>query len=133
MPRHRRLRHLHLVIAHAARSLTTFWGPTASQRRRQHSTFRSASRAGSRRIRPPFPANALFPPTQALLHPHALADALAALLPAGFAAPIAILRNWTYAVFYTMAELWGSVVVSLLFWGFANEVSRVDEAKRCVT
>ena len=22
-----------------------------------------------------------------------------------------------------MAELWGSVVVSLLFWGFANEVT----------
>ena len=30
-----------------------------------------------------------------------------------------------YALFYTMAELWGSVVVSLLFWGFANEVTKV--------
>jgi len=29
-----------------------------------------------------------------------------------------------------MAELWGSVVVSLMFWGFANEVSKVDEAKK---
>jgi len=35
-----------------------------------------------------------------------------------FAGPIAILRNWTFCVFYVMAELWGSVVVSLLFWGF---------------
>eukprot|EP00595_Chromulina_sp_UTEXLB2642_P002721 CAMPEP_0196765562 /NCGR_PEP_ID=MMETSP1095-20130614/9658_1 /TAXON_ID=96789 ORGANISM="Chromulina nebulosa, Strain UTEXLB2642" /NCGR_SAMPLE_ID=MMETSP1095 /ASSEMBLY_ACC=CAM_ASM_000446 /LENGTH=357 /DNA_ID=CAMNT_0042123821 /DNA_START=732 /DNA_END=1805 /DNA_ORIENTATION=+ len=26
--------------------------------------------------------------------------------------------------------MWGSVVVSLLFWGFANEVTTVDEAKR---
>jgi AAA family ATP:ADP antiporter len=69
-------------------------------------------------------------PNQAFLHPHALCDALAALLPAGFAAPIAIIRNWTYAVFYTMAELWGSIVVSLLFWGFANEVSTVKEAKK---
>ena len=69
-------------------------------------------------------------PFQDALHPHAFCDALAALLPAGFAAPIAILRNWTFAIFYTMAELWGSVVVSLLFWGFANEVSKVDEAKK---
>eukprot|EP00596_Hydrurales_sp_CCMP1899_P008596 CAMPEP_0119043628 /NCGR_PEP_ID=MMETSP1177-20130426/24251_1 /TAXON_ID=2985 /ORGANISM="Ochromonas sp, Strain CCMP1899" /LENGTH=357 /DNA_ID=CAMNT_0007012161 /DNA_START=690 /DNA_END=1763 /DNA_ORIENTATION=- len=29
-----------------------------------------------------------------------------------------------------MAELWGSVVVSLLFWGFANEINTVDEAKK---
>ena len=40
-----------------------------------------------------------------------------------FAGPIAILRNWTFCLFYVMAELWGSVVVSLLFWGFANQVS----------
>lgn len=37
-----------------------------------------------------------------------------------FAGPIAILRNWTFCVFYVMAELWGSVVVSLLFWGFGE-------------
>jgi AAA family ATP:ADP antiporter len=69
-------------------------------------------------------------PNQALLHPTALVDSLAALLPAGFSAPLAIIRNWTYALFYTMAELWGSVVVSLLFWGFANEVTKVEEAKK---
>ena len=28
----------------------------------------------------------------------------------------------TFCLFYVMAELWGSVVVSLLFWGFANQV-----------
>ncbi len=28
--------------------------------------------------------------------------------------------------------LQGSVVVSLLFWGFANEISTVDEAKKYV-
>jgi len=69
-------------------------------------------------------------PNQAMLHPHAFADALTAALPAGFAPLIAIIRNWTFAVFYTMAELWGSVVVSLMFWGFANEVTKVDEAKK---
>ena len=29
-----------------------------------------------------------------------------------------------------MAEMWGSVVASLLFWSFANEVTTVDEAKK---
>jgi AAA family ATP:ADP antiporter len=33
-------------------------------------------------------------------------------------------------LFYTLANLWGSVVVSLLFWGFANEITTVDEAKK---
>eukprot|EP00894_Picocystis_sp_ML_P005150 jgi/Pico_ML_1/55667/g1324.t1 len=28
------------------------------------------------------------------------------------------------------AELWGSVVVSVLFWGFANQITTVDEAKQ---
>lgn len=47
-----------------------------------------------------------------------------------WAGPIAILRNWTYCLFYVMAELWGSVVVSVLFWGFANTITTVDEAEQ---
>jgi len=35
-------------------------------------------------------------------------------------------------MFYMFAELWGSIVVSLLFWGFANEINTVDEAKKYV-
>jgi ATP:ADP antiporter, AAA family len=69
-------------------------------------------------------------PNRAILHPHGLIDKLAILLPAGCAAPLAIVRNWSFAVFYVMAEMWGSVVASLLFWGLANEVTTVDEAKK---
>eukprot|EP00178_Gracilaria_changii_P025295 TRINITY_DN78019_c0_g1_i1.p1 TRINITY_DN78019_c0_g1~~TRINITY_DN78019_c0_g1_i1.p1 ORF type:complete len:650 (-),score=121.41 TRINITY_DN78019_c0_g1_i1:5295-7244(-) len=69
-------------------------------------------------------------PNLGVLHPVQFANSLAASLPPGFVAPIAILKNWTFALFYTLAELWGSVVVSLLFWGFANEVTTVDEAKK---
>ena len=29
-----------------------------------------------------------------------------------------------------MAELWGSIVVSVLFWGLANSLMTVNEAKR---
>ena len=69
-------------------------------------------------------------PMVSVLHPVGFATWLAAALPAGFAAPIAVLQNWTYSLFYLLANMWGSVVVSLLFWGFANEVTTVDEAKK---
>jgi len=69
-------------------------------------------------------------PSNAMLHPHMFVDKIAAFLPAAFSAPLAIVRNWSYAVFYVMAEMWGSVVASLLFWGFANEVTTIDEAKK---
>lgn len=69
-------------------------------------------------------------PNIGTLHPHTFVDAIANHLPAGFSAPLSIVRNWSYAVFYVMAEMWGSVVASLLFWGFANEVTTVDEAKK---
>lgn len=62
-------------------------------------------------------------PNVEMLHPHLFVDRIADLLPAGFGAPLAIVRNWSFAVFYVMAEMWGSVVASLLFWSFANEVS----------
>ena len=57
-------------------------------------------------------------------------DKIALALPEGFGAPLAIVRNWSFAVFYVMAEMWGSVVASLLFWSFANEVTTVEEAKK---
>ncbi|KAL6539280.1 ADP,ATP carrier protein 2, chloroplastic [Orobanche gracilis] len=31
------------------------------------------------------------------------------------------MRIWSFCLFYVMAELWGSVAVSVLFWGFANQ------------
>jgi len=68
-------------------------------------------------------------PLQNVLHPHAWADAMLSTFGDRFAGPVAIVRNWTFALFYVMAELWGSVVVSLLFWGFANQITNVDEAK----
>lgn len=69
-------------------------------------------------------------PSHDLLHPTVLADALQAKLPEGMMGVVAIFRNWTYALFYVNAELWGSVMLSLMFWGFANEITRVREAKR---
>lgn len=41
-----------------------------------------------------------------------------------------VIGNWSYTLFYIISELWGSVVLSVLFWQFANEITRVREAKR---
>merc|ERR1711862_88002 len=43
---------------------------------------------------------------------------------------ISIYGNWTYTIFYALSELWGSAMISLLFWQFANEITRTHEAKR---
>ena len=69
-------------------------------------------------------------PLRETLHPTVFADHLTAILPKGFYGIIALLRNWTFALFYILAELWGSVALSLLFWGFANDITKVSEAKR---
>ncbi len=37
---------------------------------------------------------------------------------------------WDYSTFYVLAELWGGVMLALLFWQFANEITRTREAKR---
>lgn len=69
-------------------------------------------------------------PSRDLLHPHATADLLERTLPVGFKGFIAMFRNWTFTSFYVMAELWSNIIVALLFWGFANQVTRLSEAKR---
>jgi len=43
---------------------------------------------------------------------------------------VPIIGNWSFSVFYIMSELWGSVILGVLFWQFANEITKVDEAKR---
>lgn len=48
-------------------------------------------------------------------------------LPDGF---VAMFRIWSFSLFYVMAELWGSVMLSLMFWGFANAITKVSESKR---
>jgi len=69
-------------------------------------------------------------PIRGALHPTDFADYLQGVLPEGFKGLIALIRNWTFSLFYIMAELWGSVALSLVFWGFANEIMKVTEAKR---
>jgi AAA family ATP:ADP antiporter len=69
-------------------------------------------------------------PFQEFLSPTRFADSCAAVLPRGCKGLIAILRNWPLTLFYVMSELWSTSIFSVLFWGFANEVTTVQEAKR---
>ncbi|MBI3212059.1 MAG: NTP/NDP exchange transporter [Simkania negevensis] len=69
-------------------------------------------------------------PFRDVLHPHLLADQLQEHLPRGFRGLISIFRNWSFTLFYVMAELWSTAIMSVLFWGFANEITTVKDAKR---
>lgn len=69
-------------------------------------------------------------PMQDVLHPHALIGKLQESTPGGLYYFLSMFRNWSFSLFYIFAELWGSVVLSLLFWGFANDTTKVEESKR---
>jgi AAA family ATP:ADP antiporter len=69
-------------------------------------------------------------PMHDYLHPHASADALQAMLPPGLKGLVDCYRVWTFSSFYVMSELWGVAVSALMFWQFANDVIRINEAKR---
>jgi ATP:ADP antiporter, AAA family len=69
-------------------------------------------------------------PLHSYLHPHQLADRLQVALPSGCQGLVAVFRNWTFTAFYVMSELWGTAIMTVLFWGFANQITSVEAAKR---
>lgn len=69
-------------------------------------------------------------PIRDQLHANALADYLQSVLPVGFKGFIAMVRYWSFTSFYAMSELWSNIILFLLFWGFANQITKVSEAKR---
>ena len=72
---------------------------------------------------------ALFPFRDSL-HPNALADRVQSMLPLGCQGMIAIFRNWTFTAFYVMSEMWSTIIMTVLAWGFANDVTSVKDARR---
>ena len=59
-----------------------------------------------------------------------LANYFGNILPLGAKGLIAVVRYWHLCIFYTMCEIWGTTVLFVLFWGFANRVTQLNEAKR---
>lgn len=43
---------------------------------------------------------------------------------------IPCLGNWSYTLFFIMAETWGTLAVGSLFWFFANQITKKSEVKR---
>lgn len=69
-------------------------------------------------------------PFREILHPDGFADFLQANLWPGMGGFVAMIRNWTFTSFYAMSELWSNIILFLLFWNFANQVTHFEEAKR---
>ena len=70
-------------------------------------------------------------PYKEFLEPVALTDAMKNYFQwEGLNHFINCIRHWPVSVFYVSSELWGSACVSLLFWGFANDITKVAESKR---
>lgn len=69
-------------------------------------------------------------PLRDALHPTVAASKLLLIFPAGFKGLISMCCNWTFTGFYVMCELWSTSIMSVLFWGFANEVTKLSEARR---
>jgi AAA family ATP:ADP antiporter len=38
--------------------------------------------------------------------------------------------KWSFVLFYVLAELWGSAMIFMLFWQFANRTTTTEDAKR---
>ncbi|USO02080.1 MAG: NTP/NDP exchange transporter [Alphaproteobacteria bacterium] len=43
---------------------------------------------------------------------------------------IDIMAHWSYSLFYILSEIWGSAMIALMFWQYANRITRRTEAKR---
>ena len=69
-------------------------------------------------------------PYQSALHPHTLCDRIQDALPQGFKGFIAVFRNWTFTLFYIMSEMWSTIIMTVLAWGFTNDITSVNDAKR---
>ncbi len=69
-------------------------------------------------------------PNRELLELTHFSNFLQNYLPEGLKGLIFVIRNWPLSLFYVTAEMWSAIMLSMLFWGFANEVTSVGEAKR---
>eukprot|EP00210_Caulerpa_lentillifera_P004622 g4408.t1 len=67
-------------------------------------------------------------PNHELLHLPGIADTLSRILPSGFDGAVGMVRNWTFSLFYCLSEMWGDMGITLLFWGFANDVTTSEQA-----
>jgi AAA family ATP:ADP antiporter len=69
-------------------------------------------------------------PMRDAIHFTEAAETICAYLPDGCRGFVMMCRDWSFTLFYAIAELWGSLVLFVLVWGFANEITKINEARR---
>jgi AAA family ATP:ADP antiporter len=69
-------------------------------------------------------------PYRDFISPHDSADQLLNFIGEGHKHWVAVYRYWMNTIFFVMAELWGGMMIGVLFWGFANQITSVKDAAR---
>ena len=41
-----------------------------------------------------------------------------------------MVTNWVYSLFYIMSEMWGAMMLSLMFWQITNQINTLNQAKK---
>lgn len=70
-----------------------------------------------------------FYPMRDVLYLGHLSDVLTATLPMGCKGFITMICFWIYTFFYLAAELWAMMILTILFWGYLNEITSSQQAK----
>ena len=68
-------------------------------------------------------------PLRESLHLNEFADHLQSILPVGWKGFVAVIRYWSYSFFYVTAESWCTMIYSVVFWGYANAVTKLKDAR----
>lgn len=69
-------------------------------------------------------------PNRETIHLDGLATSLERALPASFSGWTNMIRYWSFSLFYSLAEMWSVLVISVLFWSSLNEITPSTLAKR---
>lgn len=68
-------------------------------------------------------------PHKELLELTGLSNFLSGVLPIGCKGFISMFSFWIYTFFYLAAELWAMMILTVLFWGYLNDITSGEKAK----
>jgi len=69
-------------------------------------------------------------PNRDLLSPTVSAEWLLGLLGESRKHWVAVYQYWMDSSFFVLAELWGGLMIGVMFWGFANQITNIKDAAR---
>lgn len=72
-------------------------------------------------------------PNKESLSPTASADLIQSFLGDQHKHWVVLYRYWMDSAFFVLSELWGGLMIGVLFWGFANQITNVKDAVRFYT